>query len=311
MLSQCEKAILFITIEFLAYLQYYSDMAGGAIMIENFATILSDIMKKSGISAEDLARRTKISPSTISRYLSGEILNPKIDMLMVIADALNTSPSYLIGWDKFGPNDIEEAKRYLERNNSFSHEDFIDTFDNASLIKLANELTRINPIKNQQINELLEEFRQSNDYKTSKVFGTQKRPDSIYLDIPLYNSISCGSGMFVEDNIEEYITLPESLLNSSKEYFCQYADGDSMIGENINPGDLIVFERAQTVENGQIGCFCIDDNIATCKKFYKDDASAIITLQPANNKYSPIIVTVETMNFHIVGKLALVISKRN
>lgn len=131
------------------------------------------------------------------------------------------------------------------------------------------------------------------------------------MNIPLYQQLSCGKGLFVEDNIEEYITLPESLLKPNKEYFCQYASGDSMIDENIKPGDLLVFEKTQTIENGQVGCFCIDDNVATCKKFYKDDASAIITLQPANSKYAPIIVTVETMNFHIIGKLSLVINKRD
>lgn len=134
---------------------------------------------------------------------------------------------------------------------------------------------------------------------------------NLYLNIPLYESLSCGTGLFVNDHIVEYITLPESLLSSNKEYFCQYATGDSMINENINEGDLLVFEKAQVIDNGQIGCFCIDDNIATCKKFYKDNASAIITLQPANAKYPPIIVTVETMNFHVVGKLSLVINKRD
>jgi len=133
---------------------------------------------------------------------------------------------------------------------------------------------------------------------------------NLYLHIPLYESLSCGTGLFVNDHIVEYITLPESLLSSNKEYFCQYAKGDSMINENINEGDLLIFEKTTTISNGQIGCFCIDENVATCKKFYKDDASAIITLQPANTKYAPIIVTVETMNFHIVGKLSLVINKR-
>lgn len=133
---------------------------------------------------------------------------------------------------------------------------------------------------------------------------------NLYLHIPLYESLSCGTGLFVNDHIIEYITLPESLLSSNKEYFCQYAKGDSMVNENINEGDLLIFEKTTQINNGQIGCFCIDENVATCKKFYKDDLSAIITLQPANTKYAPIIVTVETMNFHVVGKLSLVINKR-
>lgn len=147
--------------------------------------------------------------------------------------------------------------------------------------------------------------------------GSLLTQESRYLDnylhlikIPLYSLISCGSAMFVGDNVEEYITLPVSLLHQNKEYFAQYAKGDSMIDENIQDGDLLVFEKTPVIQNGHIGCFCIDENMATCKKFYKDDASAIITLQPANRAYAPIIVTVETMNFHVVGKLALVINKR-
>lgn len=134
--------------------------------------------------------------------------------------------------------------------------------------------------------------------------------DTLYLNVPIYPPLSCGSGMFVNDNIEDYISFTDRLLNPNNDYFCQVASGDSMIDENIQDGDLLVFEKTSVIQNGQIGCFCIDENMATCKKFYKDDASAIITLQPANKTYPPIIVTVETMNFHVVGKLALVINKR-
>lgn len=133
----------------------------------------------------------------------------------------------------------------------------------------------------------------------------------LFYHVPLYESLSCGKGLFVNDNVIEYLTLPESLLSSSKEYFCQYAVGDSMMNENIHDGDLLVFEKTTHIENGQIGCFCVDENMATCKKFYKDSASSIITLQPANPKHAPIIVTIESMNFHVVGKLRLVINKRD
>ena len=88
------------------------------------------------------------------------------------------------------------------------------------------------------------------------------------IDIPLYSDVCCGDGIFVEDNIEEYISLPESLLSSRKDYFCQYADGDSMIDENIQSGDLIIFEKTQQLNNGDVGCFGIEDNIATCKKYF-------------------------------------------
>lgn len=144
------------------------------------------------------------------------------------------------------------------------------------------------------------------EHVTSEFFrGRQSIPH-----YPLYSHISCGTASFIEDNIEEYITLPNAFLNPKKQYFCQYAKGDSMIGENILPGDLLVFEKTDIIEDGKIGCFCVDHNEATCKKFYQDKATGIITLQPANDAYMPIIVTPEALHFKVIGKLTLVINKR-
>jgi len=165
-----------------------------------------------------------------------------------------------------------------------------------------------------------DEFARALNISTEYLLGVQAYQKSenlnnhdvvIYMNVPLYHSISCGVGAFVEDNTEEYIQISDRLLNPNKQYFAQVAYGDSMIEENIKSGDVLVFEKTPNIENGQVGCFCIDDNVATCKKFYKDDSNNIIMLQPANSNYSPIVVTVENMGFHVVGKLSLVINKRD
>ena len=128
------------------------------------------------------------------------------------------------------------------------------------------------------------------------------------IQIPVYGKISCGNGGFNEDYIEGYFSIPENMINKSKEYFGMYADGDSMINENINPGDLIIFEKSQFLNNNEIGCFCIDENIATCKIFQK--TSDMIYLYPANTNYQPIPITVDNTMFHIIGKLAFVLNNR-
>lgn len=122
------------------------------------------------------------------------------------------------------------------------------------------------------------------------------------VQMPLYSQICCGNGGFVDDDIIDYISLPDTILNSKKAYFAQYAKGDSMMDANIHNGDLLVFEKTNILENGQIGCFCVDSNEAMCKKFYKT-STGIIMLQPANDKYDPIAVTVENQCFRILGKL--------
>ena len=172
------------------------------------------------------------------------------------------------------------------------------------------ENNRVENLKKETIQKLSDIF----DVPASYFLGIEETDQPIITDsivIPLYNDISCGTGLFVDDNIDEYISLPESLLSPSKEYFCQYASGDSMIDEFINQGDLIVFEKTNRILNGEIGCFTIDDNVATCKKFYRDDQNQCIILQPANPSYSPIVVNQENQaGFRVIGKLSLVINKR-
>lgn len=124
--------------------------------------------------------------------------------------------------------------------------------------------------------------------------------------IALYDSISCGTGGFVDDNIIDYVSLPAEMFSSKKEYFAQYAKGDSMINASINNGDLVIFEKTSSVTNGMIGCFCIDDNTATCKRLSMTNDQII--LLPENPSYSPIIANVET--FKCIGKLAFVINDR-
>lgn len=170
---------------------------------------------------------------------------------------------------------------------------------------------RVPNLKKETISRLAEIFNVTPNYLLGIDEPTYQRHDH-NIDIPLYSDVCCGDGIFVEDNIEEYISLPESLLSSRKDYFCQYADGDSMIDENIQSGDLIIFEKTQQLNNGDVGCFGIEDNIATCKKYFNDSKQNCIILQPANDKYSPIIIN--EYNYHefkIIGKLALVISKRS
>lgn len=57
------------------------------------------IRKDLGLSAEYVAEKIGVSPSTIYRYENNDIANMKIDKLKSIAILLGTSASYLLGWD--------------------------------------------------------------------------------------------------------------------------------------------------------------------------------------------------------------------
>ena len=56
--------------------------------------------KELGLSAEQVADKLGVSPATIYRYESNDIVNMRIDKLEPIANILNTSPAYLMGWEE-------------------------------------------------------------------------------------------------------------------------------------------------------------------------------------------------------------------
>lgn len=124
----------------------------------------------------------------------------------------------------------------------------------------------------------------------------------------IYGDISCGTGLFVDDNIIDAISIPVQMLsNKNAEHFGQYAQGDSMSGAGINDGDLIIFRKSNEIENGQIGCFCIDENIATCKRFLRKGGD--VWLMPENENYPPIHVDPSNACFRIIGVFALILKK--
>jgi len=143
--------------------------------------------------------------------------------------------------------------------------------------------------------DLIEEKKEHSDeeiYKSANIS---------FVKIPLYGPISCGTGAFVEDNVIDYIAVPDSGLSPYKEYFAQIANGNSMIDVGIANGDIVVFEKSNMIDDGKIGCFCIDDGVATCKKIKKGDS--FIQLIPANPKYDPTVIDLNNTNFRVIGIL--------
>lgn len=209
------------------------------------------------MSMEELGKKVGVSKATVQRWESGEIKNVRRDKISKLADALNTTPAYLMGWN----NQIYAEIENLVNNGQLICEDeVIYSASNISFIK-----------------------------------------------VPLYGDISCGNGAFVDDNIVDYVAIPNDNLNPKSEYFAQRAKGDSMINAGIDDGDIIVFEKVNTIDDNKIGCFCIDESMATCKRFKR--GSSYIQLIPANQNYDPIVVDLENTNFRILGKLRKVIKE--
>lgn len=114
--------------------------------------------------------------------------------------------------------------------------------------------------------------------------------------VPLIGEIACGEPILAEQNIEDYLDVPE-------EVHCDFllrCKGDSMIDAGIQSGDVVFVRLQETVENGEIAAVRIGDE-ATLKRVYWDGDT--LMLMPANNAYAPKSFRGEEINdVHIEGK---------
>ena len=123
--------------------------------------------------------------------------------------------------------------------------------------------------------------------------------DTDLLEIPLVGQVAAGLPILAEENIEEYVKLPTSMVKQNTKSEGTYmlkVKGDSMINAGIYSGDYIIVSKCSTAENGQIIVALIDDE-ATVKTFYKEKDH--IRLQPENDTMEPIIVK----DAQIIGKV--------
>ena len=82
--------------------------------------------KEIGLSAEQVAKELGVSPATVYRYESNDIMNMRIDKLEPIAKAWRTTPAYLLGWeDDKKENPPAESQRILESVNSSENIDLL------------------------------------------------------------------------------------------------------------------------------------------------------------------------------------------
>lgn len=202
-------------------------------------------------------------------------------------------------------NTFGENFKKLRTSRHLTQEEIADKFDMTKTGISYWENGKTHPSL-KMIHELADYFNVS----FSALAGDDSNNESITsIKIALYSPICCGNGGFVDDNIIDYISLPPDWINPKMEYFAQKANGDSMTGAGINNGDILVFEKTGSIDNGTIGCFCIDDNDAMCKR-YRITENNQIMLMPANDKYDPILVDIQNNHFRCIGKLAFVINDR-
>jgi len=102
--------------------------------------------------------------------------------------------------------------------------------------------------------------------------------------LPLLGQVAAGQPVLAEENVEEYIEVPELAAAEDGDFLLRVR-GDSMKDAGILEGDVVVVQRQETAADGQIVVALVDDE-ATVKRFFRE--ADHVRLQPENVAMEPI-----------------------
>ncbi len=123
--------------------------------------------------------------------------------------------------------------------------------------------------------------------------------DDATTNIALLGEITAGNPIEAIETPNEYFPIPSNLLPAKKEVFALHVQGSSMINKGILNNDIVIIERNNTANNGDIVAAMTDENEVTLKTFYKEKDH--FRLQPENDTMEPIILNSVTILGKAIG----------
>ena len=205
--------------------------------VATFARRLREGLDVRGMTQAELAKRSGISKSSISRYIKGD-WEGKQSAVYELAKALGVTEAWLMGYDVPMESDTAPA---------------------------------VPP-------------------------GFEPLPKMVKR--PLVGSIACGEPITAEENIEDYVDVPENVQCD----FCLRCKGDSMIDAGIHDGDVVYIHITPQVENGQIAAVRIEGE-ATLKRVFWNEETQTLQLLAENRNFAPLVYTGPVLNtVHIEGR---------
>jgi repressor LexA len=147
-------------------------------------------------------------------------------------------------------------------------------------------------------------FNQSRSLELApKYLQEQRRPKAVRMEIPLVGRIAAGAPV---ETVEQREALNFADFAGNKDTFALEVRGQSMIEDHICDGDLILVERVEEAQDGDIVVALVAGSETTLKRFYREPGD-MVRLQPANAALEPIMVP--AADLQIQGRLLAVLRK--
>jgi repressor LexA len=121
--------------------------------------------------------------------------------------------------------------------------------------------------------------------------------------LPLVGQVAAGAPLLAEQNIEDRIAVGPEIAGGDDSFLLRVR-GDSMTGDGIFDGDLVVVKPNCDVPNGSMAVVRVEnpatgEGEVTVKRIYREQGH--LRLQPSNDAYAPLIVTEAELEGKVVA----------
>ena len=263
-----------------------------------------------GMSVDELAARLGKNRATVYRYEKGDIENMPVNVLEPLAEVLQTTPAYLMGWTPDAYDWERDLDHRLDSVYGPRWEAVLKScggdYSKAWLAwkaidreqaEEARKMWRANQeaaLKNK--NAPVAENPESVDWK-QQVGATPCNPAQV---APLLGTVRAGLPMYAVENIEGYIPIRQT---DGAKYFWLNIRGDSMNAAGMNEGDQILVREQPEVENGEIAVVLVNGDEATVKCFRREGDLVILTPRSSNPAHQPQVYDLKKTPVQVLGRV--------
>jgi repressor LexA len=113
--------------------------------------------------------------------------------------------------------------------------------------------------------------------------------------LPLIGHVAAGQPILAEENVEEYVHVPQLAGGEDGEYVLRVR-GESMKNAGILDGDFVVVRPQETGRDGEIVVAMVEEE-ATVKRFFRE--ADHIRLEPENETMEPI----RSRDVQVIGRV--------
>ncbi len=118
--------------------------------------------------------------------------------------------------------------------------------------------------------------------------------------VPLLGLIAAGSPIEAIEDSSVQIEVPSQYFSKNREIYCLQVTGDSMIDAHILDGDIIIVEKKDTADDGQIVVALLPDNTVTLKTFRRLKGGKIMLI-PHNSQHKPLTLDSVEVQGRLLG----------